>query len=250
MSLPPDVAGDVCEQLAADRFDLDLVEDGPAWFDAYSPGGLPVDVKAARYRVSQGSSSRRGRWWFQRENHRDLVDHGGMYALLVYDDRDDAGDVAAVVVYAALVPAKFVSAIMGAWTETGPNHTGGADVTAQASWTRVFPRSGPEPATLEARDAVADSDPEDDPLASAVVEAIHALDDSGDGVPRDAVLDRVREETGASSDEAQDALHAAKMAGSCFEPEVDRLRATVPADDADGEAGDRPAVAADGGEQS
>lgn len=53
--------------------------------------GQPVEIKAARATISNGSRSRCGRFYITRSQHERLVDAGGIYLFAVYDE-DDAGD--------------------------------------------------------------------------------------------------------------------------------------------------------------
>lgn len=118
----------------------------PDWYDAIArtdlhadPGraygglslvraGTPVEVKAARSRMQDGQSSRRGRWWIRERQHQRLLDAGGAYALGVYQPRQG-------VLALALVRATTVG-VLATWSPCGPGHR--ADRAARVPWPAVF----------------------------------------------------------------------------------------------------------------
>lgn len=53
-----------------------------AWFDVEAPDGTLVEVKSTERRLAYG---RRGRYQIERENHENLVDHGGEYDFVLRD---------------------------------------------------------------------------------------------------------------------------------------------------------------------
>ncbi|PCR91148.1 hypothetical protein [Natrinema ejinorense] len=61
-------------------------------------------------------------------------------------------------------------------------------------------------------------------LADYVVETMADLDD-GDGADRTALIERVAADTGASTDEVEDAIQDALMGGQCYEPDDETLKA-------------------------
>ncbi len=75
-----------------------------------------------------------------------------------------------------------------------------------------------------AGDVAADDDAAaDDDLEATVVAHMRELDD-GDGVDRQALIDRVDEAVGAGRDAIDDAIQEALMSGSCYEPAEGRLK--------------------------
>jgi len=56
-----------------------------------------------------------------------------------------------------------------------------------------------------------------------LVEEMKALDD-GDGAPRDDLVARVTDRTGADETAVEDAIQDALMSGQCYEPEDGRLK--------------------------
>ncbi|MWG33937.1 hypothetical protein [Halomarina oriensis] len=74
--------------------------------------------------------------------------------------------------------------------------------------------------TDTASDAEADADVD---LETALLEEMKALDD-GDGAPRDELVTRVGDRTGADEDTVADAIQDALMSGQCYEPEDGRLK--------------------------
>lgn len=139
--------GRTVETAACDRWDLEHVardDDGDHWFDAIAStevtasmsgtivdAGTPVEVKGCAVRVSDGSASRRGRWWFRRDSHERLLQDAGEYALGVYDS--DSADVLRI----ALTDAQTVDALLSdRWTSCGRDHR--ADQSAQLRWSAVF----------------------------------------------------------------------------------------------------------------
>ena len=75
-----------------------------------------------------------------------------------------------------------------------------------------------ESAADDAAGEVATADPEE-----AVVAAMAALDD-GDGVAREAVVERVVEEHELTREQATDGIQSALMSGECYEPDDDTLK--------------------------
>ena len=70
----------------------------------------------------------------------------------------------------------------------------------------------------------ASTDLEDVDLQEYVVETMADLDD-GSGADRIEVIETVVEDTGASTDDVEDAIQDALMGGQCYEPEDDTLKA-------------------------
>ncbi|MFC5973208.1 hypothetical protein ACFPYI_17890 [Halomarina salina] len=75
-----------------------------------------------------------------------------------------------------------------------------------------------EPADESDADAEADAD-----LDTVLVEEMKALDD-GDGAPREELVARVGDRTGADESTVDDAIQDALMSGQCYEPEDGRLK--------------------------
>jgi hypothetical protein len=144
--------GRTVEIAACDRWQLEHVAGdvaAPGWYDALTTRSLsdardsrestfgvvgsdtPVEAKAARYRVQEAGSQRRGRWWLRESSHRALIEADGEYALAVYDPAPDGG-----VLSLALRPAWWVGARVTAWSPCGPGHR--ADRAARLPWSRVF----------------------------------------------------------------------------------------------------------------
>lgn len=61
-----------------------------AWFDVEGPNGELVEVKSTNVRLADG---RRGRYQLERENHENLVDHGGVYDFVLRDDPKTADEI-------------------------------------------------------------------------------------------------------------------------------------------------------------
>lgn len=135
--------GRTVETAACERWDLSLVADEPEapwWHDAEatrpidgSPfgtiaAGTPIDAKAARYRIDNGSP-RRGRWWLRQSSHEKLVAEDGEYALAVYSPESG-------VLAMRLVPAWWVDEEVTRWSPSGSRHR--SDRSAQIPWSRVF----------------------------------------------------------------------------------------------------------------
>lgn len=84
-------------------------------------------------------------------------------------------------------------------------------------------------AGVELADETADEPADDEPAAdvdleSYVVETMAELDD-GDGAARGTVIETVAADTGASTDEVEDAIQDALMGGQCYEPDDETLKA-------------------------
>lgn len=144
--------GRTVEIAACERWQLEHVAGdvaAPGWYDAITTQMLseatdsfvsafgsvetntPVEVKATRLRVNEGSSQRRGRWWLRESSHHALVEADGEYALGVYDPAPDGG-----VLSLALRPAWWVGERVSAWSPCGVGHP--ADRAACVPWSRVF----------------------------------------------------------------------------------------------------------------
>ena len=83
-----------------------------------------------------------------------------------------------------------------------------------------------EPAADATDESAADADVEaaaDEDLDTVLVEEMKALD-AGDGAPRDELVDRVVDRTGADEAAVDDAIQDALMSGQCYEPEDGRLK--------------------------
>lgn len=59
--------------LATAGLDLDDVDDG-----------TPIEIKGARYRISEGTGEAIGRFYIRQKQHGKLLDAGGVYLLAVY----------------------------------------------------------------------------------------------------------------------------------------------------------------------
>ncbi|WP_049925617.1 hypothetical protein [Halopiger goleimassiliensis] len=73
-------------------------------------------------------------------------------------------------------------------------------------------------------DAEDDAPAEDVDLQEYVVETMSEMDD-GDGADREALVESVATDTGASADEVEEAIQDALMDGKCYEPDDDTLKA-------------------------
>lgn len=92
---------------------LELVGDGEAeWYDARLEDGTPVEIKACSFRVSDASTTRRGRFWIRKSNHDRLLEEDGKYRLVVYDDDRQ-------ILVEITVPANVLEDAIGAWIESG-----------------------------------------------------------------------------------------------------------------------------------
>ncbi|WP_254544325.1 RPA family protein [Halomarina pelagica] len=88
------------------------------------------------------------------------------------------------------------------------------------------PAEEPEPTETpeaSAGDEPAEAPAEDFDLEEVLLATMRELDD-GDGAPRDELIGRVADATGAGGDEVEDAIQDALMSGQCYEPSDDRLK--------------------------
>lgn len=152
VDVAPKTAGDRLETALVDAVGaLESVDDTTAeWYDArtrerFSPAvplldvlevpvDTPVEVKACRVTVSNGSGSTKGRFYLKRKSHRQLVDADGVYLLAVYDpDADDDADAVRAMVFVA---ATGVDRVVDTWTDA---EVGGADAeVAKLRWDRLL----------------------------------------------------------------------------------------------------------------
>ena len=160
MSIETKRAGDEIERRVCERFpgiERESSDDSPDWRDAVvasdvvqEPAGVvvefdtPVEIKAACETNERGET---GRYWIRERNHREILERGGEYVLVVYspscanDDVDEPSDLE--IERAAITPASTVDAVIAnnvSWTSAGP----GRDTHAKVSW-RLFFGSLDEP---------------------------------------------------------------------------------------------------------
>ncbi|MFC7154699.1 RPA family protein [Halomarina halobia] len=84
------------------------------------------------------------------------------------------------------------------------------------------PAEEPEPAGRSDEPA-GDEPAEEFDLEEVLLATMRELDD-GDGAPREELIGRVADATGAGEDEIEDAIQDALMSGQCYEPSDDRLK--------------------------
>lgn len=109
--------------LAVDGDEGVLVVDVPGTVGVLEAGDV-LEVKTAATTICRESTPRPGRWHLSRENHLELVERGGVYALTTYDpDQADPGlavdDVLDVLETLALVPAETVDVLVESWRPSG-----------------------------------------------------------------------------------------------------------------------------------
>jgi hypothetical protein len=136
--------GRTVETAACERWGLEAIAgdpDEPWWFDARATRpvdaspfgtvipGTPVESKAARYRIADGGTTRRGQWWLRQPSHERLVEADGEYVLAVYTPENG-------VLSMRLVPAWWVDDLSLTWSACGDRHH--ADRAARVPWSRVF----------------------------------------------------------------------------------------------------------------
>lgn len=117
-SLSKDI-GAAIEELLCDRYGWHHRGDGSIEEpDARHPSGRPIEIKAAAVEISDGSSSRSGRFYLRERAHRDLLDHGGDYALCVYELDESAEEIAEgiEILSTVILPARFVDPLIGSWS--------------------------------------------------------------------------------------------------------------------------------------
>jgi hypothetical protein len=117
-SLSKDI-GAAIEELLCDRYGWEHRGDGSIEEpDARHPSGRPIEIKGAAVEISDGSSSRSGRFFIRERAHRELLDQGGDYALAVYELDESAEEIAEgiEILSTVIIPARFVDALIGSWT--------------------------------------------------------------------------------------------------------------------------------------
>nr|WP_305794610.1 hypothetical protein [Halomarina rubra] len=106
-----------------------------------------------------------------------------------------------------------------------PDDAAASDDTAEPDEPSFEPTDDAEVEEAEATtetDGEAEADADVD-LDTVLMEEMKALDD-GDGAPRDDLVGRVTDRTGADADAVDDAIQGALMGGQCYEPEDGRLK--------------------------
>ncbi|WP_435124061.1 hypothetical protein [Halobaculum sp. D14] len=141
----PKESGETVEAAVIDRFPaLEYVADSrAAWHDAETAGaltpsdaltfgsvpvvgsGTAVEIKAAQGRQSGGQ---RGRFYFRQQQHRALVDAGGVYLFVVYAPTYEHPHLARL-----LVPASVVDELIPSWIEVDGRLT-----HAKLAWSRII----------------------------------------------------------------------------------------------------------------
>ncbi|WP_332898730.1 hypothetical protein [Haladaptatus sp. CMSO5] len=140
------------ETAACERWSLEHVANEasePDWHDAVAtegvqtgpetrtPGlvvlreGAPIEIKACRARMTDGASTRRGRWWIRERSHERLLAAEGAYVLAVYDP-----DCVDSIRRLALLDARTVDSLIETWSPCGASHH--AEYAARLPWSRVF----------------------------------------------------------------------------------------------------------------
>lgn len=110
--------------------DLELVGDGEAdWFDARRSDGTETEIKTCAFRISDGESSRRGRFLIKRRAHNRLLEAGGRYRFGVYLQGDRE------IVVVVDVPAEVVEEEIERWNDPDSKNY----EFAQLRWPRVIP---------------------------------------------------------------------------------------------------------------
>jgi len=133
-----DVETEICSTVypELERVTSDAGE--PDWCDAFAvdpigsivPAGTPGEIKSCREWIVDGSSRRRGRWWFRKEPSRKLAIANGIVILVVRDDADS-------ILRRSIVRASTVWALLEErWTPTGDRHYAAA--SAQLPWSAVY----------------------------------------------------------------------------------------------------------------
>jgi hypothetical protein len=87
--------------------------------------GTPVEIKAAQVTHANGQ---RGRFYFRRGQHQQLLDAAGMYAFVVYAPRPGHPHLARL-----LVPASIVDHLLSSWIDVE-----GRLSHAKLTWSRVL----------------------------------------------------------------------------------------------------------------
>lgn len=102
--------------------------------------GVPVEIKGAQRRISNGANTCRGRYYIKRRAHDQLAEAGGVYAFVVYDPRSRLGD--DPILATVFVPARTVNEFVTAWSPVAGDRS--EQAVAKVPWSRVF-----DPETLE-----------------------------------------------------------------------------------------------------
>ena len=134
-------------------FDVEYVTDTEAtWYDARAvapiwpdsprrllfggicvvPAGTQVEIKGALVATSNGDRDVPGRWFFQQRCHFKLLDVGGVYLLVVYQQREGQRQLARIV-----VPAQTIDDLLrGSWYDAPAARSEGK--VAKLSWTQLI----------------------------------------------------------------------------------------------------------------
>lgn len=151
-SRPAKRIGDEIEQITIDSHDLERVDDASAeWHDARATAlldsssdllfastplvatGTPIEIKGAIHQASNGGNSTTpGRIYVKKRAHEQLLDAGGMYLVVVYED---VGHVEPIV--EAVVPASIVDEFLrGRWYDVGGGRS--EDTVAKLGWPHLI----------------------------------------------------------------------------------------------------------------
>lgn len=127
------------EIVLADAEEMEPLEEDDDVVDAIAieavsiPVGAEVEIKACSRRISEGSGSRRGRFYLRRRQHEHLLERGAWYLFVVYEGDLEEEDAVDEVVATVPIPAKVIDTIVDSWNVGRGN--GGIK---QLTWTRLI----------------------------------------------------------------------------------------------------------------
>lgn len=139
--------GDFIEHEIVDSLSLKPVPDAEVeWYDAIAEHtisiglvdlsdticveqGTPIEIKGARYRISDGTGTRRGRFYLKQNSHKKLLEAGGVYCSVVYNDDG-------ILAVAWLKP-ETVDELVGSWSDVDRSHGN----VALVNWSAILPPS-------------------------------------------------------------------------------------------------------------
>lgn len=141
-----EAVGEVGERLLCKYHRLD--RDDNCHYDATTPTGLPVQLKATAWRIRNGTSPTgaqkyaHGRFRLYESDHAWLLENDGMYGFLVYE-RHPRG---IIPLFSRLLPAEFLDGFIlpdNPWYDGPiPRKRNGGDL--RLAWPDVFPNTGAE----------------------------------------------------------------------------------------------------------
>lgn len=99
----------------------------------------PVEIKACQLLIQRRSSSKGpGQWYVKQRAHERLLEAGGAYLLVVYQNGEATDTDRLDVLRRIVIPATIVDELITSWSNAGAGRDEGA--VARVPWSRIYDR--------------------------------------------------------------------------------------------------------------